>query len=48
MQQNIQTGIVTAVRPYENCPGYEAGIRPGDLVLAVDGTDITGMDLIRL
>ena len=32
-------------RQYENCPGYEAGIRPGDLVLAVDGTDITGMDL---
>ncbi len=45
VQQNIQTGIVTAIRPYENCPGYEAGIRPGDLVLAVDGTDITGMDL---
>ncbi len=45
VQQNIQTGIVTAVRPYENCPGYEAGIRPGDFVIAVDGTDITGMDL---
>ena len=45
VQQNVQTGIVTAVRPYENCPGYEAGIRPGDLVLAVNGTEITGMDL---
>lgn len=45
VQQNMQTGIVTAVRPYQNCPGYEAGIRPGDLILAVDGTDITGMDL---
>ena len=45
VQQNVQTGIVTAVRPYQNCPGYEAGIRPGDLILAVDGTEITGMDL---
>lgn len=45
VQQNIQTGLVTAVRPYENCPGYEAGIRPGDLIIAVDGTEITGMDL---
>lgn len=45
VQQNIQTGLVTAVRPYEDCPGYEAGIRPGDLILAVDGTEITGMDL---
>ena len=45
VQQNMQTGMVTAVRPYQNCPGYEAGIRPGDLILAVDGTDITGMDL---
>lgn len=45
VQQNIQTGIVTATKPYENCPGYEAGIRAGDIVLAVDGTEITGMDL---
>lgn len=45
VQQNMQTGLVTAVRPYEDCPGYEAGIRPGDLIIAVDGTEITGMDL---
>ncbi len=45
VQQNIQTGIVTAVKPYENCPGYEAGIRAGDRIIAVNGTDITGMDL---
>lgn len=45
VQQNIQTGIVTATKPYENCPGYEAGIRPGDQILAVNGTEITGMDL---
>lgn len=45
VQQNVETGIVTAVRPYENCPGYEAGIRPGDIILAVNGTEITGMDL---
>lgn len=45
VQQNRETGEVMAVRPYLNCPGYEAGIRPGDMILAVDGTEITGMDL---
>lgn len=45
VQQNIETGIITAVRPYENCPGYEAGILPGDTILAVNGTEVTGMDL---
>lgn len=45
VQQNMQTGIVTAVRPYLNCPGYEAGIRPGDIIYAVGGVEITGMDL---
>lgn len=45
VQQNVETGIVTAVKPYTNCPGYEAGIRPEDLILAVDGVEITGMDL---
>lgn len=45
VQQDMETGIVTAVKPYVDCPGYEAGIRPGDIILAVDGTEITGMDL---
>lgn len=45
VQQNAETGVVTAVRPYLNCPGYEAGIRPGDIIYAVGGVEITGMDL---
>lgn len=45
VSQNIQTGQVKVVRPYVNAPGYEAGMRPEDVILAVDGTDITGMDL---
>ena len=45
VQQNIETGIVTAVKPYAGCPGDKAGILPGDTILAVEGTEITGMDL---
>lgn len=45
VQQNPDTGIVTAVNPYTDSPGYKAGIRKGDIIYKVDGTDITGMDL---
>lgn len=45
VQMDMKTGIITAVKPYKNCPGYEAGIRPGDIIVKVAGTEVTGMDL---
>ena len=45
VQQNIETGVITATKPYVDGPGYKAGILPGDEIIAVDGQDLTGMDL---
>lgn len=36
---------VLVVESFEDGPGYRAGIRQGDVVTAVNGTDITGMEL---
>lgn len=40
------TGEYPVVRyPIKNSPAIEAGIEPGDTILEVDGTDLTGMDV---
>lgn len=33
------------VAPFEGSPAQKAGVRPGDLILKVDGFDVTGQDL---
>ncbi len=43
--QDIQTGIITVVQPYKDCPAYEAGISIGDIILKVNDKEVTGMDL---
>lgn len=45
VSQDLITGVITIVTPYVGAPAYEAGIRPGDILYAVDGEPVTGMDL---
>ena len=45
VSQDADTGIITLVKPFENSPGLEAGILPGDILYKVDGTEVTGMEL---
>lgn len=45
VQQNIQTMLITVVRPFDGSPAAIAGIRAGDVLYKVDGEDITGMDV---
>lgn len=45
VQQDINTMVITVVNPYEGCPGYEAGVQPGDIILGADDVDFTNMDL---
>lgn len=40
---NPETGDIYIVEPYEGSPAEEAGVLPGDIIRAVDGTDIAGM-----
>ena len=41
----MSTMIITVVNPFENCPAYNAGMLPGDIIVKVDGEDIVGQDL---
>jgi carboxyl-terminal processing protease len=35
---------IVVVAPFEGTPSYKAGIRPGDVILAIDGKKTEGMD----
>ena len=45
VSQNVYTGIVTVVKVFKDAPADIAGMLPGDIITAVDGMDISGMDL---
>ncbi len=45
ISQNMNTGIVTVVRVFEDGPAMEAGLLPGDILYKVGDTEVTGMDL---
>lgn len=45
LTKDVETKEVVVVKPYENAPAWEAGMEKGDVLLEVDGTPITEMDL---
>ena len=45
VSQDVKTGIITVVKPFENGPAYKAGILPGDILYMVEGEEVTGVDL---
>lgn len=45
VSQNVNTGIITVITPFENGPGYEAGIRKEDILYKVAGEEVTGEDI---
>lgn len=48
VSQDITTGVITLVKPFEGSPGLEAGILPGDVLYKVNETEVTGMDLTKV
>lgn len=44
---SIQNGILTIISPIEDTPAWEAGIKPGDRVVAVDGKSTKGLGLME-
>ncbi len=45
MCQISSEGGILLVDVYESGAGYKAGLRSGDRIIQVDGTDVTDMDL---
>lgn len=44
---SIQNGILTIISPIEDAPAWEAGIKAGDKVVAVDGKTTKGVSLVE-
>lgn len=45
LTQNLDTGVTTASRVYEDSPAMKAGMKDGDIIYQVEGRDVSGMDL---
>jgi carboxyl-terminal processing protease len=39
---------LTVISPVKGAPAEKAGLKPGDVIVSVDGQEITGMDLIQV
>lgn len=44
---SIQNGILTIISPIEDTPAWNAGIKPGDKVIGVDGKSTKGLSLVE-
>ncbi|MEZ0391952.1 MAG: S41 family peptidase, partial [Pseudobdellovibrionaceae bacterium] len=44
---SVQNGVLTIISPIEDTPAWEAGIKPGDKVIAVDGNTTKGLSLVE-
>lgn len=44
---SVTNGILTIISPIEDTPAWEAGIKPGDRVIAVDGHSTKGLSLVE-
>jgi len=41
----MEDGLVKVISPIETPPAYRAGIKPGDLIVKLDDTQVKGMTL---
>lgn len=48
MTQDRDTGIITILRVYEDCPAEKAGLKDGDILYKVKGKEVTGQDLTEV
>jgi carboxyl-terminal processing protease len=45
VEVTMRDGRLVIVAPIDNTPAQEAGLQPGDVIVGVDGEDVTGMAL---
>lgn len=48
VSQDVDSGVITVVKPFENSPGYIAGLLPGDIIFSIDGQEVTGEELSKV
>jgi carboxyl-terminal processing protease len=44
---SVQNGILTIISPIEDTPAWDAGIKAGDKIIAVDGKSTKGLSLVE-
>ncbi len=45
IEVGMEDGLVKVISPIEDTPAYRAGIKPGDLIIKLDDTQVKGMSL---
>jgi carboxyl-terminal processing protease len=45
IEVGMEDGLVKVISPIEDTPAYRAGIKPGDLIVKLDDTQVKGMSL---
>lgn len=45
VSQDVETGIITIVQPFEGGPAEKAGILPNDILYKIEGEEVIGEDL---
>ena len=48
VSQNTETGVISAVKVFENAPGAKAGMKNDDAIYKVEGNEVTGEDLDKV
>lgn len=48
LSQDIETGIITMIRIYEDSPAMKAGLKDGDVLYKVGDIEVTGEDLSEM
>lgn len=48
VSQNVNTGVITIVKPFVDGPAYKAGVLPGDILYKVEDEEVTGVDLTKV
>lgn len=47
IELTIKEGLLTVITPLDDTPAYKAGLKPGDIIVKIDGQSTKGIDLIE-